>query len=87
MSLSTTAINRQLSVPPINRSNSYRTENKFHPDNQQRSQRQPEPSKNMNFPQMVKLLNRAVSVRHHSSKWKEFLENLSTQLDEVVAGV
>ena len=71
----------------FNRSQTGRMENNRHSDNQQKNQRQPEPSKNEDFPQMVKLLNRAVSVRHHSSNWKSFPVHLSTQLDEVVQGV
>ena len=47
----------------------------------------PAPSKNENFPQMVKLINRAISIRHHAQNWKTLPAKLSTQLDEFIEGV
>ena len=37
--------------------------------------------------QLVKLINRAATVRHHSTKWKDLPESLSTQLDDFVSGI
>ena len=46
-----------------------------------------EPSENKDFAQIVKLINRAATVRHHSSNWKSLPETVSTQLDEFAAGI
>ena len=40
-----------------------------------------------NFPQMVKLINRAVSIRHHTRNWLNLPEKLSKQMDEFIEGI
>ena len=70
-----------------NRDTSYKNRNGQNKRPYKQQRELPAPSENENFPQMVKLINRAVSIRHHARNWLELPEKLSKQLDEFIEGV
>ena len=77
----TTRNNRDLSYKSRNSHNNKR------PYGKKQERELPAPSKNKNFPQMVKLINRAISIHHHAQNWTTLPVKLSTQLDEFIEGV